>query len=106
MIACTSTLTGTEWQPADRSADDRIITVLPRMKNHHNAPTARDRNVVYYFAKSTLHRVLNIAARDPDSRHFLERWRTDDGGPQFCQEFLADGDTAIQVDIVGSDKWR
>src|SRR2546423_8802612 len=29
-IACTSTLTDSEWQPIERTADQRIFTVLPR----------------------------------------------------------------------------
>jgi hypothetical protein len=105
-IACTSTLTGTEWQPKDRTVDEKIFTVLPRHKNPHETLKDRDRDVVFYFSKSALYRVLELTAKNSDSKTFLERWRITPDGSNLCEEYLANGDTIIQLDVVGSNRWR
>jgi hypothetical protein len=116
-ILCTSTLTEPTWQPRNQEADSRIFTVLPRLADANNRLRAEDRNVVYLFAKETLYRVLELTAADPNCHTFIDRWQSlichtqpattlEKIRPQFDQECLADGDTIVQLDVVGADEWR
>jgi ABC-type branched-subunit amino acid transport system substrate-binding protein len=107
LIACTSTLTGPEWQPISKDADRRIATVLPRLKNPQNVLAGQDRDVVYFFAKSTLYRVIKLTAEDSNTETFLERWRKGAHTSHLIEEYLADGDTIIQLDVVDRPEyWR
>ena len=107
IIACASTLTGPEWQPSSRNADERIVTVLPRMKRPLDKLTEKDRDVVYYFAKWTLYRVIQISAKNPDPTTFVDRWRKYADNSRLRELHLADGDTVIQLDIAdNTEQWR
>lgn len=106
-IVCTSTLTEPQWQPRDTSADGRIFTVLPSLKDHEAKLQGDDRNVVFLFAKKTLHRLLELTQIGTDPKSFLDRWgTTPDVEPPFDQEQLADGDIAVQLEVIGSRDWR
>jgi hypothetical protein len=111
-IACTSTLTGTDWQPEKGPHDARIVTVMPRLKNPTNWLDGDDRNVVFLFAKETLRRVLQLTAKDPHPNKFLERWKSGDcaalsyGADEFDQEHLVSGDVIVHVDIADATRWR
>ena len=104
-IACASTLTEPDWQPKERSADNRIVTVLPRLANPQTRLEVDDRNVVFFFAKEALFRVLELTATDANSKTFVERWKTE-SKKYLNQEFLANGDCAVQLNVVGSEEWR
>jgi hypothetical protein len=106
-IGCASTLTEPDWQPNNLIADNRIVTVLPRLLDPQAKLCGNDRNIVYFFAKETLHRVLALTANDSDSRTFIERWKRDDNiKSRLEQECLANGDIIVQLDVAGADQWR
>jgi hypothetical protein len=105
-IVCASTLSEPEWQPKDTTADARLFTVLPRFAKPHAKFHGYDRNMVFYFSKNTLLRVLEMTASDPASSTFIERWKHGERDPQLDQEYLANGDTIVQLDVVGITKLR
>jgi hypothetical protein len=105
-IACASTLTEPDWQPRNTNADSRIVTVLPRTSDPQAKLRGDDRNCVFFFAKETLRRVMELTANDPGSRTFIERWKRDDTKGGLDQESLANGDSVVQLDVVGADLWR
>lgn len=104
-IACTSTLTEPDWQPLDRRDDARIFTVLPRTERPHDGLDPADRNVVYFFSKLALARIRTWTAADRDSSRFLSRWGTEKD-PYLREEYLMNGDVAVQLEVVGADRWR
>lgn len=105
-VLCASTLTEPDWQPEDLRADGRIFTVLPRLTDPHAKLTGDDKNMVFFFAKKTLYRVLELTAKDRDPAKFITRWTNGEEKPQLEQEYLANGDTIVQLDVVGSELWR
>ena len=105
-IACASTLTEPDWQPKSTNADSRIVTVLPRTSDPQTKLPILDRNCVFFFAKETLRRVLELTANGSDSRNFIERWKRGDTKSGLDQESLANGDTDVQLEVVGDDQWR
>jgi hypothetical protein len=105
-ILCASTLTEPDWQPDDKQADNRIFTVLPRLVDPRARLTGDDKNIVFFFAKKTLFRVLELTAQSTDSTTFIARWTAGEQKPQLDQEYLANGDTIVQLDVVGAEHWR
>ena len=105
-IACASTLTEPDWQPQGTNADKRIFTVLPRMSDPRTKLQKDDRNVVFFFSKQTLFRVLELTAKDSDSRTFVDRWIKSGINTQLAQECLENGDILVQLDVAGCDQWR
>jgi hypothetical protein len=105
-IACSSTLTEPDWQPEDTRLDSKIVTVLPRLSDPQGQLSTDDRNVVFFFAKQTLTRVLTLTADSADPRIFIDRWRYGQHVTKLDQEYLANGDTHVNLEVVGSDKWR
>jgi hypothetical protein len=105
-IACASTLTEPNWQPQGTNADKRIFTVLPRMSDSHTKLQRADRNVVFFFSKQTLYRVLQLTAKDSDSRTFVDRWRKNESSTQLAQECLENGDILVELDVADCDQWR
>ena len=105
-IVCTSTLTEPEWQPIDQSADNRIFTVLPRAQTSRQALEGNDRNVVFFFSKETLRRVLEWTAADPNPDSFLNRWVHGKDSKRLSEEYLANGDIVVRLDIVDAERWR
>jgi len=105
-IVCTSTLTASDWQPSDTSTDGRIFTVVPRLRDPQGHLKGDNRNVVYYFARNTLSRVVEITAKDPDPKAFIDRWTRGDERLPLAQDSLANGDAIVQVDVVGAEVWR
>jgi hypothetical protein len=111
-IACTTPLTGKMWQPNDRKLDANIVTVMPRLKNENDSIESDNRNIVFFFARETLRRVLEMTADDPNPLSFLDRWREgmraarEDHNDEMEQEHLANGDVIVHVDIADSTKWR
>ncbi len=103
-IASTSTLTERDWQPTDQGADDRIFTVLPRLEKA--SLEGDDRNVVFYFARITLRRVLQMTVTDRDPAKFVTRWTSGQDASQLSEEYLANGDTLVRVEVVGKERWR
>jgi hypothetical protein len=105
-IACSSTLTEPDWQPQSRSADARIFTVFPRLRGARGTLLGHDKNVVFFFAKDTLFRVLDVTAADPSSAGFVNRWRRRGESHKLDHDYLADGDAIIRVEVAGSAQWR
>jgi hypothetical protein len=105
-IVCASTLTEPDWQPADCSADHRMFTVLPRLKGVDGRLDSADRNVVFFFAKLSLRRVLEWTAEDPDPRKFLERWPRGAKESPLDEEYLANGDIIVNLEAVEAERWR
>jgi hypothetical protein len=76
-IVCTSTLTDKQWQPSKHSWDKdklKIFTIRPRLKHPGDGLTGDDLNVVFFFARMTLLRVLKLTAEHLDSITFLDKW--------------------------------
>jgi hypothetical protein len=107
IIVCSSTLTEKDWQPRDRSLDNQIFTVLPRFKDLPSSLAQDNKDVVFFFSKETLNRVLNITSSDSDPRNFLDHWQNQpaDTDP-FEQNMLVNGDCIINLDVITSEKWR
>lgn len=110
-IACSSTLTRQEWQPEVDSHDSNIFTVLPRLKYSQEHLGGYDRDVVFFFAKETLRRVIEMTSQDPDAESFLTKWKNGEFSvpehlPQLCEEHLSNGDSILSLEVVGSDLWR
>lgn len=111
-IACVSTLTGSTWQPENRSLDHRIFTVRPRLKRQDDAITGDNRSVVFFFARETLRRVLEMTSQDPNALSFLARWKKGENATRhdlddaLDQEHLVNGDVVIHLDVIDSTKWR
>lgn len=104
-IACASTLTEPDWQPQTTNADDRIFTVLPRLLDPQAKMQGDDKNVVFYFSKRTLQKVFRLTAKTSSSQGFADRW-TQEPDSELVQEYLANGDTDVELDVVGSNRWR
>jgi len=105
-IVCASTLTELNCQPKDTSADNRIFTVLPRTSASQAQLQGDDKNVVFFFAKKVLLRVLELTAKDRNSGTFIERWKSFSGETQLDQECLANGDIIVRLDVVVAEQWR
>lgn len=110
-IACSSTLTRKEWQPGNTSYDGNICTVLPRLKGSKEHLGGNDRDVVFFFAKETLRRVIEMTSQDADAETFLERWKNGEYQvpphiAQLCEEHLSNGDTIISLETVSAEIWR
>lgn len=108
-IACTSTLTGKDWQPDDRARDDRIVTVLPALMDRSAMLSGENQDVVLLFSKLTLLRVLHLTAGGIG--RFTERWTSGERaelwtGEQLDQEHLANGDVLVRLTIADSGRWR
>jgi hypothetical protein len=80
--------------------------VLPQMADPQIPLCGDDRNVVFFFAKQTLSRVLELTAKDTDAHTFVERWMCGDAKSQLSQEYLANGDIIVRLRIVGAECWR
>jgi hypothetical protein len=62
---------------------------------------------VFFFSKATLDRVLAVTAENPTPKEFLKFWpRRDKSTSTLSEEYLADGDIIVQLDICGALKWR
>ena len=62
--------------------------------------------MVFFFAKKTLYHVLELTAKDADPKTFVDRWKLGEAHPQLDQEYLANGDIIVDLDVVGADQWR
>lgn len=103
-IACTSTLTEPNWQPPDTRADGQIFTVMPRTTD--TPLQGDDKNVVFFFAKKTLYRILELTATDPDPKNFGNNWMKEDHQTELDEFLLANGDTIVELEVVGASDWR
>lgn len=105
-IVCASTLSEPDWQPQDTTADEHIFTVLPRCTTPHRRFQGHERNMVFFFARKTLARVLQMTAAERDSSSFIKNWINGERDPQLDQEYLANGDTIVQLDVVAVNDLR
>lgn len=105
-VACTSTLTEPDWQPITTTADSRIATVLPRLSDPQGILSKDDRNVVFFFAKQTLTRILELTASDPAPENFIAHWMCGNGKDLLDQEYLANGDIQVHLNVVTAEIWR
>jgi len=105
-IACTSTLTEPDWQPAATNADERIFTVIPRLNDPQSTLSKDDRNVVFFFAKQTLSRVITLTAKDPNYETFVSRWISERDDILIDQDFLTNGDIEVHLNIASAEMWR
>jgi hypothetical protein len=99
-IASTSTLTEPDWQPKILNSKYPVYTVLPRCVNPHITLQWEDKNVVFFFSRKTLYHVLEITSREPRSEEFVNLWLTKDERAELDQEYLANGDIAVALDIA------
>jgi hypothetical protein len=110
-VACTSTLTGRDCQPLDRTHDNRIVTVVPRFKDPAYRQDGENRDIVSFFATLTLHRVLRITA-EGGALPFGERWLNGEcaalwrNNVELDQEHLANGDVLVNLTIAEASEWR
>jgi hypothetical protein len=109
-IVCTSTLTDPQWQPEEPwdPRTLRIVTVRPRLANTNERLEGLNRNVVFFFARKTLLRVLNLTAKSTDAKTFLRNWKDRQGEDPHAlnQEYLANGDILVHLRTVEADEWR
>jgi ABC-type branched-subunit amino acid transport system substrate-binding protein len=108
-IVCTSTLTDRQWQPSESGWNKdrlKIFTITPRLSNPTDNLTGNDRNVVFFFAKKTLLRVLKMTARNLNTTTFLDKW-TDgiDAMPLEPRlEYFKCGDVLVHSHIVSLEE--
>jgi hypothetical protein len=109
-IVCTSTLTDPLWQPEEPWDPRRleIVTVRPLLSDVNERLEGHNRNVVFFFARKTLLRVLNLTAKSTDPQTFLKYWKQRQGENPHAlyQEYLADGDILVYLRTVEATEWR
>lgn len=105
-ITCASTLTEPDWQPQSKTADNRIFTILPRFIDSQVILPLSDKNVVFYFSRETLYRVLEITSNNCDSKYFLEQWMKNKSRVNIDQEMLYSGDCIIKLKVANMEEWR
>ena len=109
-IVCTSTMTDPQWRPTDKvlaRARVKIFTVLPELRRAARHLDRDNRNVVFFFARKTLLRVLKLTAGNVDTRLFLKNWlnRKEEGPEGVVQTVIyPEGDILVQVRVVSAKK--
>ena len=109
-IVCTSTITDPQWRPADKvlaSARAKIFTVLPEIRKAARHLDLENSNVVFFFTRKTLLRVLKLTAGNVDTRLFLKSWlnREEEGSEGIVQTIIyPQGDILVQVRVVNANK--
>lgn len=107
-IVCTSTLTDPHWRPAEdliKNGNARILTVVPKLKQPNAHLVGDNRNVVFFFAKKTLLRVIKLSANGVASAAFLESWMDgkDIESEELDQEYLKGGDILVRLKVVTAE---